>query len=270
VLSDFGGCVWAFDNVPAGIFCGRKKGIFNTNTANSVRAAITIVDKLQHGFRVSPMIRFRTQERKQMFEQLDNLLGDFEYTDSTPWTKIPKSLEPLVKELAKTKLLVADLIEKNPSKQEKQYKITVPSTPRYFISGSRRELDRSSKIEIFAKNEEAFNRLYLMINSTFSYLWWRIYDGGITLTRQTLLTMPVPDLTVDKMEEIVGEGLRMEKDFVVYKMNAGKNNENIKFPDTYRQKVNHLVLSSINLDSLAKNLFSVHSNSLSGVLSFWI
>ena len=36
------GFIVSFDNVPGNIFNGRKHGIFNTNTANSVRAAITV------------------------------------------------------------------------------------------------------------------------------------------------------------------------------------------------------------------------------------
>jgi hypothetical protein len=270
VLSNFGGNIWSFDNVPATIFCGRKKGIFNTNTANSVRAAITVIDKKENGFRVSPMIRFRANERSQLFPQLDKLLGDIRYFNDTAWTKIPKTLEPLVSELRNTKQTVNDLIENNATKQETSLKITVPSTPRYFITGSKRELGRSSKIEIFAKNQESFDKLYLMINSTISYLWWRIYDGGITLTKSTLLAMPVPNLSTEKMSDLVKEGINMEDDFVVNKLNAGKNNENIKLPDEYRKKVNDLILHSINSAEKAEQLFSIHFNSLAKVMPMWI
>ena len=45
-MCDIGnGFIVSFDNVPGNIFCGRKQGIFNTNTANSVRAAITVFNK---------------------------------------------------------------------------------------------------------------------------------------------------------------------------------------------------------------------------------
>lgn len=269
VMSQFGGSIYSFDNIPCPIFTGRKKGIFNTNTANSVRAAITIIDKSQHGFRVSPMIRFRAEERQQMFAELDNLIGNVKYFDDSAWTKIPKSLEPIVAQLEKADRTVKDLIESSRTHQRDELKITVPSTPRYFITGSRRSLDRSSKIEIYARDQESFNKLYLMINSTFSYLWWRIYDGGITLTKQTLLTMPVPNITTNQMKQLVDEGLRMEDSYVVNKMNAGKNNENIKFPDEYRKKVNDYVLSSINHQDLAKNLLSIHANNLTTVLPLW-
>lgn len=270
VLSKFGGCIYSFDNIPCPIFIGKKKGIFNTNTINSVRAAITIVDKTKCGFRVSPMIRFKASEREEMFAQLDNLLGNITYTGPEPWTKTPKTLEPIITELKNATETVNDLIEKKTEKQERKFKLTVPSTPRYFITGSRRDLDRSSKIEIFAKDQDSFERLYVMINSTFSYLWWRIYDGGITLSKQTLLSMPVPNLSAEEMKQIVEDGISMEEGCIVNKMNAGKNNENIKFPDDYRKKVNHFILNTLNASDADDTLYSIHSNNLTAVLPLWI
>ena len=167
-------------------------------------------------------------------------------------------------------MTVNDLIEKKTDKQERKFKLTVPSTPRYFITGSRRDLDRSSKIEIYAKDQDSFERLYVMINSTFSYLWWRIYDGGITLSKQTLLSMPVPNLSADEMKQIVDDGISMEEGCIVNKMNAGKNNENIKFPDDYRKKVNHFILNALNAPDADDTLYSIHSNNLTAVLPLWI
>lgn len=269
VLSNFGGYIYSFDNIPCPIFIGRKKGIFNTNKMNSVRAAITVINNKSKGFRVSPMIRFNASEREEMFKQLDNLLGNFVYIGSNPWTKIPKTLEPVVKSLKCATETVNDLIQKNAKKQEKRFQITIPSTPRYFITGSRRELSRSSKIVIYARDRESFDRLYVMINSTFSYLWWRIYDGGITLSRQTLLSMPVPNMSAEEMKAIVAEGVNMEGDYIVNKVNAGKNNENVKFPDDYRRKVNGFILDKLGFDDMDNVLFSIHSNNLTTVLPLW-
>ena len=109
-----------------------------------------------------------------------------------------------------------------------------------------------------------------MINSTFSYLWWRIYDGGITLSKQTLLSMPVPNLSAEEMKQIVEDGISMEEGCIVNKMNAGKNNENIKFPDDYRKKVNHFILNALNASDADDTLYSIHSNNLTAVLPLWI
>ena len=64
------GFIVNFDNVPGNIFCGRKHGIFNTNTANSVRAAITLLKKSddKKGFKITPMIRFKNEERNKLLK----------------------------------------------------------------------------------------------------------------------------------------------------------------------------------------------------------
>ena len=37
-----GGTIWSYDIMPVSMFCGRKHGIFNTNSSNSVRASISL------------------------------------------------------------------------------------------------------------------------------------------------------------------------------------------------------------------------------------
>ena len=68
IMNNYNGFIVSFDNVPGNIFNGRKHGIFNTNTGNSVRAAITVVENAENikGFRISPLIRFKTEERNKM------------------------------------------------------------------------------------------------------------------------------------------------------------------------------------------------------------
>lgn len=269
VLSKFGGSVFSFDNVPATIFTGRKKGIFNTNTANSVRAAITVIDKKIKGFIVSPMLRFNCDERDFLFNNAEKLLGHTRYRTANPWLKIPKPLEPLASKLPSCSHTVKDLLTDLPIFQDKRFKINVPTTPRYFITGSHKDLDRSSCIEIFAKDEESFYLLYATINSSLSYLWWRMYDGGITLKKSTLLNLPVPNLSISSIKETVEDGLHNETKFLVCKLNSGRNNENIKFPDSYRKRLNDVILTNIGFPSIGEQLFSIHSNSLREVFQLW-
>ena len=68
LLNQYNGFIVSFDNVPGNIFAGTKYGIFNSNTSNSVRAAITVVENKPNiqGFRLSHLIRFKTQERTQL------------------------------------------------------------------------------------------------------------------------------------------------------------------------------------------------------------
>ena len=269
VLSKFGGSVFSFDNVPATIFTGRKKGIFNTNTANSVRAAITVIDKKIKGFIVSPMLRFNCDERDFLFNNAEKLLGHTRYQTANPWLKIPKPLEPLASKLPSCSYTVKDLLTDLPIFQDKRFKINVPTTPRYFITGSHKDLDRSSCIEIFAKDEKSFYLLYATINSSLSYLWWRMYDGGITLKKSTLLNLPVPNLSINSIKETVEDGLHNETKFLVCKLNSGRNNENIKFPDSYRKRLNDVILTNIGFPSIGEQLFSIHSNSLREVFQLW-
>ena len=79
-----GGYIFSFDNVPGNIFKGKKYGIFNSNEANSTRAAITIVDPKMKGYYISPFIRFKTEEREQVLNNdfLDSLLPDTIQKDS--------------------------------------------------------------------------------------------------------------------------------------------------------------------------------------------
>lgn len=265
-----GGEIYSFDNVPSPLFCGRKKGVFNSNTSNSVRAAITLIDKNKHGFRLSPMIRFKSEERIKLFSDIESLLGEKIYTQPYVWTKIPKTLEELVDAMNALPYKVSDFIEKDKTKQDEKLRLTIPQTPRYFISATSRDLNRTSKIVIYAKDEASFYKLYLLINSSFSYLWWRIYDGGITLGKSTLLSLPVPDIDDDeKLNNMVKTYIGLEDSFLVNKLNAGKNNENVKFPPKYRSKLNQYLLNYFGLEGKSEQLLSIHSNTFTDYSKYW-
>ena len=89
-MNNYNGFVVSFDNVPGNIFNGRKYGIFNSNKGNSVRAAITVVENKKDvkGFRFSPLVRFKTEERSRMLKNdyLYSLLND-RYQIITPKRK---------------------------------------------------------------------------------------------------------------------------------------------------------------------------------------
>ena len=264
ILANRGGTVYAFDNVPASIFMGKKHGIFNTNSANSVRAAITIINNTTKGFRITPLLRFKNTERAELFTNLDKFVGNCINTNRNIWLKTPKCLEDLVNCLENSSCTVSNIT----TDKQTDYKLTIPTTPRYFVTASHRNLDRCGSIELYAKDKKCFDVLYVLLNSTFSYLWWRICDGGITLTRDTLMHLPVPDITTD-ISDVVDEGIGLEGECIHVKANAGKSNENIKFPEEYRRKLNRIVLNSLEMPYLEDDLYTVHSNSLKFVLKPW-
>jgi hypothetical protein len=263
-LSGYGGSIFAFDNVPASIFNGRKKGIFNSNKANSVRAAIMLYQKDFDGFRVTPLIRFKNNEREYVFSNINRILGNKHYNGSKPWLKIQKNLENLVDVLSNEDRIFDCLDNLNEA-----YSINIPSTPRYFITGTSIKLNRSSFITIHPASDYHNKIIYLVLNSSISYLWWRIHDGGITITKKTLLSIPVLKLPESIVNDLYFEGISLEKENKVLKNNANKINENIKLPKYFRDKINLEIIKYLNLDSKLMNfLNSIHSNNFRDSLEF--
>lgn len=66
--SHFSGEIFAFDNVPCTLFSGRKLGVFNTNSANGVRGAITALvrNESKPGFRITHLLRFSADQREKV------------------------------------------------------------------------------------------------------------------------------------------------------------------------------------------------------------
>ena len=55
---------------------------------------------------------------------------------------------------------------------------------------------------------------------------------------------------------------KKESKYLVYKMNAGKEQENIKFPTEYRNRINKIFFDALNIKEPAEILNKVHSSSL--------
>ena len=115
------------------------------------------------------------------------------------------------------------------------------------------------------KTEREFNFLYCFINSSFAYLWWRIYDGGINYSVNLLKSMPLPLNLLSNEDDVFFKKMAMkliqnENNYIITKINAGKLNENIKFPEKYRKQINNRILKILKLDFDEKILNSIHSN----------
>ena len=263
------GFVVVFDNVPGNIFCGRKHGIFNTNTANSVRAAITVLNtsSKKKGFRISPMIRFKNEERKELLkcEVLESTINDeiqIVNDKNKSFKKVSKELKHVYDNwINSSTLTVKDLI----SKKQNDYMIDMPNTCRYNTTASSTKLSRGGSITFYVNNEDEYYFLYCFINSSFTYWWWRIYDGGITYPSSLLNSMPVPfnKLTQKDKEEfkaIAKEMISKEKDYISTKVNAGVVQENIKFPDYYRNLINSKILHILECNDESSIFDQVHAN----------
>lgn len=263
------GFIVSFDNIPGNIFYGKKHGVFNTNTANSVRAAITVFRRstVEHGFRISPLIRFKNEERSNLLRRqiLEETLPDAYQVVSdqkTMFEKVGKDLNDVFDTwIYRSTYTVNDFI----SNEETPYRIYMPNTCRYYTAASARKLNRTGALSINVTGEEEFRFLYCFIYSSFTYWWWRIYDGGITYPLKLLQRMPLPFnlLTDDDKQFFTATAERLmneENNYTTTKMNAGAPQENIKVPAEYRENINQRILSVLGLQLDGTIFTAVHAN----------
>ncbi len=271
LMNNFSGFIVSFDNVPGNIFYGRKHGIFNSNTSNSVRAAITVTNKeKEFGYKVSPLIRFKNEERKLM---LDNkFLEKLIYTkrqiidkNNSMYAKCDERLSHIYEKWYSysNKILAHYICESG------KYIISMPNTCRYYTSALNKKMNRNGQITIHLDNKDVFNFIYCLINSSFVYWFWRIFDGGITYPKGLLLKLPMfYDKISDEenlfFKEITEEMLSLSNTYIVTKNNVGVQ-ENIKFPRIYRDKLNRKFLDILGIKDNEKIFNIVHSNNLTEI-----
>lgn len=263
------GFIVSFDNVPGNIFCGRKQGVFNTNTANSVRAAITVFhkDSCVKGFKVSPLIRFKNEERSNLLQcnvlekTLPNKLQLVSGNNKT-FAKIDKTLEDVFTAwINKSKYKMSDTL----SNKESSYSIYMPNTCRYYTTASHKKLTRTGFIKLHFNDKDYFNFAYCFINSSFAYWWWRIYDGGITYPMGLLKSMPIPINLLtnedrDFFAQTTSKLIEIEEKNIIIKKNAGANQENIKFPVEYRNLINNRLLEVLGINHDYSIFRNLHAN----------
>jgi len=254
--------IYCFDNVPDTIFRGVKFGSENTNTVNSTRAAVTVSrGRAKPSTRTSkvaitPLLRWRTSEREEMLSRADEFLGTPKGISAKLFPKVMPELNQLYAQLLSETRTVAHIAQATDAPSG----LTVPTTPRYFISATHRDLDRSSKVHLAFQNKQDLEAAYLVLNSSLAYFWWRARDGGMTLSRETLWTTPIPEEidTSSKEALLLMKALRRsEQRNLVVKANAGKGNENIKHPMELIGRINEFLAPK---HSAA--LISLHRNSV--------
>ncbi len=268
LMNDYNGFIASFDNVPGNIFNGRKHGIFNTNTANSVRAAITVIENKPeiNGFRTTPLIRFKNNERELLLKDknIDGLISNNYQIITSEFNMYEKNFIQLEdcfnKWKSESTQTMKDLLVQNG-----KYTIYMPNTCRYFTVGSFRKLDRRGYITLSFNSKEEFNFVYALINSSFVYWWWRIYAGAFTYPKGLLYSVPIfleklTDLDKIFFEKIVSEMIEKENEYITTKLNAGKKQENIKFDEYYRNKLNERFLKILNCSNNYSDFVDVHSN----------
>jgi tRNA1(Val) A37 N6-methylase TrmN6 len=240
--------IFNFDNVPANIFRGIKFGSKNTNTANSIRAAITIAQPGRGKWKITSLLRWRSHERVELFRQAPKHLSSVEFTEEF-FPKVSKRYELLYSQVRALPRL-GERISRIPT----PYSLHVPSSPRYFISALKQPVKRASQHEIFFLSLEDRDAAYLLLNSSFMYWWWRVRDGGMTLSQETILSLPIPSFS--PQTKLIRSFEESEKVNKVYKQNAGAAQENVKHPADLVMQANCLILPEY-----AQSLIELHGNS---------
>lgn len=227
---------YAFDNVPGNIFNGPKRGIFNSNNVNSVRACISIITDKKPGIYTSEFIRFNNAERASLL-QVEVLKGTLsttqqEYKRKTPFFMLKKGAPTHWLQSPRT---IEDLLTAH-----SDYAINVPTTCRYYTVGAVTNLSRQGKYVLYAKSQEDFYLLYGLLNSSYCYYFYRLANGGITYPIGLLKRCPVPNILnlPTDFKEYCDTLINNESDFIVTKKNAGEVQENIKISAECRNKLN--------------------------------
>ncbi|MEX3528942.1 N-6 DNA methylase [Corynebacterium xerosis] len=231
-----GGDVFVFDNVPDTLFRGYKFGSANTSKTNFVRAAITVCRPDADGWNITPIIRWRSASRERMLAGCPHLLAPRQIGPDGEWAKLVPGMTGVWQRLEAVDRTLDDLVVPG----QTPYSLTVATTPRYYISAAYRQLDRGSKAVLHFATEHDRDLAAIVLNSSLPYVWWRALDGGVTLPRRVLRSLPIPD--IDVPAELV-ERLQLDEELsLVTKLNAGKINENVKRPADLIADLNALVL----------------------------
>lgn len=269
LMNNYNGFIVSFDNVPGALFNGAKHGVFNSNKSNSVRAAITVVENKgnKKGFRLSPLIRFKSEERNSilnngyLYSIVNNRYQIIDNNKRGYYKCYSDLLEVLDTWENKSNTTLGKIINKNGNKT-----LYVPTTCRYFTVASSINLKRDGK-RIIKTDKQYYNYLYCLINSSFAYWYWRLYDGGINYPLTIINSIPsfydiMSEEDKKALDKIAKEMQEKEKDYLVYKLNAGKYQENIKFPLKYRKKINSLFFKILGINLPASVLDKIHSSSM--------
>jgi hypothetical protein len=246
--------VYCFDNVPDNVFRGVKFGSQNSNRVNSTRAAVLVgltgSAEAPRRHRITPLLRWRAHERADLFAAADDFLAPLQPDEDRAFPKVGAALVPLHRAMLECDTIVRDLVVPGPT----AYPLDVPVTPRYFLSAVKRVLDRGHVHRLYFPTEAARDRASVVLNSSLAYWWWRAYEGGITVSRTILLSVPVPIGDADPA--LVAALEASEAENLVVKRNAGRPNENVKHPWRLLRMLNQAVAPD-DVD----DLLATHANS---------
>ena len=158
------------------------------------------------------MIRWRSSEREILFKKASQHLSEARLTEEF-FPKVGRDYEELFESTSSLRRLGSIC---NSSKTK--FALYVPSAPRYFIPALKKSVKRSSQKTIYFDSAVDRDRAYMLINSSFMYWWWRVRDGGMTLSLETILSCPLLEFKLN--ESLIRRLEESETKNKVYKQNA--------------------------------------------------
>jgi hypothetical protein len=197
---------------------------------------------------ITSLLRWRSTERKFLFKNIEEFLSDVVLTEQF-FPKVSSDYKDLYNKISSRSTLKELCVSKRT-----KFALHVPSAPRYFIPALKKPVKRASQKVLYFATEEDRNYAYMAINSSLLYWWWRVRDGGMTLSLETLTSLPLPEFKINK--KIVLDLENSEKTSKVYKQNAGAAQENVKHPKSLIDKLNQAVIPEY-----ARLLGRLHENS---------
>nr|WP_268908717.1 N-6 DNA methylase [Corynebacterium lujinxingii] len=231
-----GGDITVFDNVPDTLFRGYKFGSSNTSKTNFVRAAVTVCPPDGDTWRITPILRWRAASRAALLDKAPSLLAPRQIGGAGEWLKIHPDHHGVYEQMRGWQRTIADLAVPGPT----EFSLTVATTPRYYVSAAFGELSRRSKQVLHFASAHDRDLAAMTLNSSAPYLWWRWHDGGVSLTRRVLMSVPVPDIEPSLIDDIRAS----EQTNIVTKLNAGIVNENVKHPFALVERLNRAVFGA--------------------------
>jgi hypothetical protein len=220
--------LYCFDNVPDFVFRGVKFGSQNSNQVNSTRAAVIVglagdaAAARRH--RITPLLRWRAVEREQLLAAADDFLAELQPDEARAFPKVGAALVPLYRSLLAAESTVGDLLVREPT----PYVLQVPIALRYYLAAVQRPLDRDNVHRLYFATAEDRDRAWIVLNSSLAYWWWRVYEGGIVVSKALLTSVPMPLRSAPA--SLVAELARSENENLVLKLNAGLATANVKHP----------------------------------------
>ena len=139
------------------------------------------------------------------------------------------------------------------SENKNEFCLSVINSGRYYLAACKHEIKRNGAFKIYAKDQHSFIILYLLLNSSYCYLFFRSIGNGSILSKKELLSYPCPKIVLtDELQTLVSFMINQENKLIKAKFIQGELQEHLKFPEIYCEFLDNLLFEK-NFKFLHKN-----------------